>query len=144
MAKDPEMASILSTAFREQTVSKYYVGLSAKKPTKKKQGWVKGEMERSRSKSWILKQRSDNESNINNQKKKRMAITRFFTAGLGHLNLAPALLLDRNKEANDTASQEVQQLLPKTCLLFRPHNQSVLIPRPQPTTQNMMTNPYTP
>ena len=54
MAKDQEMAAELSKAFREKKVDKYYVGISSKKPKMKKQGWVKGYMERSRNKSWIL------------------------------------------------------------------------------------------
>jgi 23S rRNA-/tRNA-specific pseudouridylate synthase len=54
LAKDGDMASELSKAFRDKMVCKYYIGISSKKPQQKKQGWVKGFMQRSRAKSWIL------------------------------------------------------------------------------------------
>jgi 23S rRNA-/tRNA-specific pseudouridylate synthase len=43
-AKDPDTASILSTYFASGRIQKVYFGVSAKKPKKKKQGWVQGEM----------------------------------------------------------------------------------------------------
>ena len=73
-AKDQEMASRLSHAFREGEIQKFYVGVSGLKPKKKKQGWVKGGMERSRNKTWKL---------INTKTAHRhpnYAKTRFFTS----------------------------------------------------------------
>lgn len=73
-AKDAEMASHLSTAFAEGRIQKVYVGISAKLKPKKKQGWVKGGMSRSRDKSWKL--------NRDPKAKENYAKTRFFTAKL--------------------------------------------------------------
>lgn len=98
LAKDADMASTLSQAFREGTVTKYYVGVSAKRRSKKKQGWVKGNMVRGRRKSWYLT-RGDGSDASNT------AVTRFFTAGLTSLW--------------DSAAQD--DALPMTCLLFRPY-----------------------
>jgi len=69
LAKDAEMAQLLSESFAKQRVQKVYIGISAKRPTKKKQGWVQGNMVRSRNKSWKLERA--NQSNF--------AKTRFFT-----------------------------------------------------------------
>jgi 23S rRNA-/tRNA-specific pseudouridylate synthase len=97
LAKDAEMASVLTKAFREGNVTKYYVGISNKKRTKKKQGWVKGNMVRGRRKAWYLTREMDETAT-------NMAVTRFFTA-----NLAPF-----RESALD------QQTPPMTCILFRP------------------------
>lgn len=69
MAKDAELAKDLTCAFAAGDISKVYFGISAKRPTKKKQGWVQGGMVRSRDKSWKLTRDSHN-----------YAKTRFFTA----------------------------------------------------------------
>jgi 23S rRNA-/tRNA-specific pseudouridylate synthase len=53
LAKNQDTASKLTAAFRDGHVVKYYVGVSSKKP-RKKQGWVRGNMERGRRKSWYL------------------------------------------------------------------------------------------
>lgn len=100
-AKDAEMASILSAAFKEAQVIKYYVGISNRKPKKKKQGWIKGDMVRGRRKSWYLTREEKDKSNF--------AVTRFFSAGLGGLD----------KHRLPTKEEESQS--PSTCLLFRPH-----------------------
>lgn len=97
-AKDAETASMLTRAFREGNVTKYYVGVSNKKRSKKKQGWVKGSMVRGRRKSWYLTREKD-ESSTN------MAVTRFFTA-----SLAPF----RESAVNGETP-------PLTCILFRPY-----------------------
>ena len=47
LAKDQRTASTLSKYFASGKVQKIYVGVSNKKPKKKKQGWVNGEMVRS-------------------------------------------------------------------------------------------------
>jgi tRNA pseudouridine32 synthase / 23S rRNA pseudouridine746 synthase len=95
-AKDQETAATLTKAFRDGTVTKYYTGLSAKKPTSKKQGWVKGNMVRGRRKSWYLTRDLQGEN---------YAVTRYFTAGLAGL-------------AGSNVDQEDPP--PKTLLLFRP------------------------
>lgn len=97
LAKDAEMASVLTRSFRDGNVTKYYVGISNKKRAKKKQGWVKGNMVRGRRKAWYLT-REKNEAATN------MAVTRFFTASLAPFR----------------ASALDQQTPPMTCILFRP------------------------
>lgn len=105
-AKDSEMAGILSKTFREKTALKYYIGISHRKPKKKKQGWVSGNMVRGRRKSWYLENST--------KKGPDYAQTRFFSAGLGELGDSCL------SEANDD-DEDAINTLPKTCLLFRPH-----------------------
>jgi tRNA pseudouridine32 synthase/23S rRNA pseudouridine746 synthase len=90
------MAKYLATAFRESRVVKYYTGLSANKATKKKQGWIKGGMERGRRKSWLLTKERTN-----------YAKTRFFTKGVGHWQ-------------EDLVDTDPESSL-KTMLLMRPY-----------------------
>lgn len=96
-AKDAEMASLLSSAFSEGMIQKVYVGLSAKRKPKKKQGWVQGSMSRSRDKSWKL----------NRNGKQNFAKTRFFTAKLS--------LPNNNNNNNEDIDNSKY-----TCILFRP------------------------
>ncbi|MEN9532940.1 MAG: hypothetical protein RIQ83_2164 [Pseudomonadota bacterium] len=49
----------LSMAFADRQVSKQYLALSDRKP-KKKQGWVKGDMQKGRGGSWMLARSLDN------------------------------------------------------------------------------------
>jgi tRNA pseudouridine32 synthase/23S rRNA pseudouridine746 synthase len=97
-AKDAETAQVLSQKFRDGEIAKYYCGISGKKPTKKKQGWVRGNMVQGRRKSWMLQRDSD--------EKKNFAETRFFTSGLSSLA----------EYSIDYVAQP-----PKTLILFRPH-----------------------
>ena len=53
IAKNVEMAQVLSEKFRLGEIEKYYLAISDKKP-KKKQGLIKGDLERSRRGSWKL------------------------------------------------------------------------------------------
>lgn len=53
LAKTVEANRALSLAFQERRVQKYYVALSAKRPDKK-QGWVTGDMEKSRNGNYRL------------------------------------------------------------------------------------------
>lgn len=53
LAKNHSAASELSQAFANREVEKYYLAIGSKKP-KKKQGLVRGDMERSRRSSWKL------------------------------------------------------------------------------------------
>ncbi|CAJ1945118.1 unnamed protein product [Cylindrotheca closterium] len=99
-AKDAEMASHLATAFAEGKIQKIYVGVSAKLKPKKRQGWVKGGMSRSRNKSWKL---------IRDPKdKENFAKTRFFTA-----KLSPKYESDQVQDDDDSTRKF-------TCILFRP------------------------
>lgn len=67
LAKSSEMANELSILFKTQKIQKYYLALSDKKP-KKKQGLIKGGMEKSRRSMWKLTSKKDN-----------LAITQFFS-----------------------------------------------------------------
>lgn len=69
-AKSAATAGELVAAFRERRVSKYYVALSDRKPSRK-QGSVIGDMERSRRGSWMLARSTHN-----------AAITRFISLGV--------------------------------------------------------------
>lgn len=104
-AKSSNVARDLSESFKRKTVSKYYVALSAQKPKKKKQGWVKGDMVPSRRKSWKL-----------TDSFKNPAITRFFTAGLGNC----AIRIDDRQSLNED-STVLSTNIPKTMILYLPH-----------------------
>jgi tRNA pseudouridine32 synthase/23S rRNA pseudouridine746 synthase len=52
-AKNAEAASYFGAAFAEHRINKYYLAISDKKPSKK-QGWIKGAMEKGRGGSWRL------------------------------------------------------------------------------------------
>ncbi|WP_417222228.1 TIGR01621 family pseudouridine synthase [Amphritea sp.] len=67
LARHGEAASYLSRQFQAKTVEKYYIALSDQKP-RKKQGLIKGDMERARRGSWKLTTTQNNP-----------AITRFFS-----------------------------------------------------------------
>jgi tRNA pseudouridine32 synthase/23S rRNA pseudouridine746 synthase len=113
LAKDAPTARRLTAAFREGLVTKYYTGISRHKPSAKKQGWVTGGMVRGRRKSWQLTRDSKSSNNDSNSIP-NYAKTRFFTAGLG--GLSDALVQDENE-----SQSQVQQIQPKTLLLFRPY-----------------------
>lgn len=101
LAKTAEMASTLTRAFRDGNVTKYYVGVSNKKRSKKKQGWIKGNMVRGRRKSWYLTRETKGDSSNRNT----MAVTRFFSTSLASLR-------------HTAVDQDVS---PMTCILFRPY-----------------------
>jgi len=123
-AKSSEIAHSLSEAFKNKDVTKYYVALTNKKPKKKKQGWVKGDMMSSRRKTWKLMNTFDNP-----------ASTRFFTAGLGNCHLDGweseqnsanvhgngVVDADVDVDGDDKQDKGSSLLLPKTMILFRPH-----------------------
>jgi tRNA pseudouridine32 synthase/23S rRNA pseudouridine746 synthase len=106
-AKSKQVAGLLSTAFKDKTVTKYYVALSNKKPKQKKQGWVRGDMVPSRRKSWKLTKTQNNP-----------AVTRFFTAGLGNCNLEG---WDCGDELSKDRSDVHHIHHPRTAILFQPH-----------------------
>jgi tRNA pseudouridine32 synthase / 23S rRNA pseudouridine746 synthase len=100
MAKDSTTAGELSAQFREGKVTKYYCGLSAKKPSTKKQGWIQGNMVKSRRKSWMLTPYS---KEVN---KENYARTRFFSSSLSFLQ---------------DQLEDPERIHPRTLLLFRPY-----------------------
>lgn len=67
LAKTTAVARELASLFAERKIEKYYLALADKKP-KKKQGTIKGDMERSRRSAWKLLPTSNNP-----------AITQFFS-----------------------------------------------------------------
>lgn len=71
LARSSEAARVFSDLFEKREIQKLYIALSNKK-SKKKQGTVRGDMERSRRKSWKLCKSMTNP-----------AITQFFSFGLG-------------------------------------------------------------
>ncbi|TNE46697.1 MAG: TIGR01621 family pseudouridine synthase [Deltaproteobacteria bacterium] len=58
LARDREMASLLGEAFAQRQVDKVYLALASRRPSKK-QGWIKGDMERSRRGTWKLKRSAE-------------------------------------------------------------------------------------
>jgi tRNA pseudouridine32 synthase/23S rRNA pseudouridine746 synthase len=126
LAKDSSTANELITKFRRKEVQKYYFAVSAKKPKKKKQGWVKGRMVMGRRGSYKLVNENkstiqhDNEDDegVENTSKNEVgyAETRFYTAGLGNLDLG----LVPNENINEDASSN-HIVVPKTAILFEPH-----------------------
>lgn len=59
LAKHEVANKALSTAFANREVEKLYLAISDKKP-KKKQGWIKGDMAKSRNGSWKLMHTTEN------------------------------------------------------------------------------------
>ncbi|NLS11404.1 TIGR01621 family pseudouridine synthase [Vibrio sp. SM6] len=53
LARSSSAAAALSSLFAQKTIAKFYLAIGSKKP-KKKQGWVIGDMERSRRAAWKL------------------------------------------------------------------------------------------
>lgn len=70
-AKNAQVAAVFGNMFQERLVSKYYLAISDKKPLKK-QGSVKGDMQKSRRMSWHLSKTKTNP-----------AVTRFKSASIG-------------------------------------------------------------
>lgn len=104
LAKDSSTASALMRKFSKREVVKYYVAISHKK-AKKKQGWVRGEMAKSRRGSYKLIPEKQSSSDC-----KEYAVSRYFTAGLGNLDLSSSLVRDESSGA----------ATPRTLVLFQP------------------------
>lgn len=128
-AKDSETANELITKFRQKEVKKYYVAISGKKPKKKKQGWVQGRMVMGRRGSYKLLNEKEEKSQVNadedddcggksksSDARGGYAKTRFYTAGLGNLELAYVPTV-----REDTVDEPTQFAMPKTAILFEPH-----------------------
>lgn len=126
-AKDSVTAGLLGEMFRNKEITKFYMAVSGKRPTKKKQGWVKGMMTVGRRGSYKLVNHSKepkggeeevkaNDDELKSNKKHiGFAATRFYSAGLGNLPLSTALGNDLEHDEGDG------WILPKTAILFRPH-----------------------
>jgi len=71
LAKSSSIAAQLTALFTNHSIQKYYLAISDKKP-KKKQGLIKGGMEKSRRGMWKLTKQQNN-----------VAITQFFSYSLG-------------------------------------------------------------
>ena len=71
LAKSAQIAAQLTELFTTHQIQKYYLAISDKKP-KKKQGLIKGGMEKSRRGMWKLTKQKNN-----------LAITQFFSYSLG-------------------------------------------------------------
>eukprot|EP00984_Skeletonema_dohrnii_P006167 scaffold2199_cov120-Skeletonema_dohrnii-CCMP3373.AAC.8 len=116
LAKSSDIANTLVNKFKEREVTKYYMAISGKKPRKKKQGWVRGDMVLGRRGSYKLVNENNNkkvEDDVG--KRSNYAVTRFFTAGLGNVPLSPLLHPKVNEEEQDSSTT------PKTAILFQPH-----------------------
>lgn len=72
LAKSPQIAAQLTALFTTHQIQKYYLAISDKKP-KKKQGLIKGGMQKSRRGMWKLTKEKNN-----------LAITQFFSYSLGN------------------------------------------------------------
>jgi len=119
LAKDADMAKLLTAAFRNGNVSKYYTGISFKSPSSssrggkpKKQGWIQGGMERGRRKSWYLTRLSTTRGST----VKNFAKTRYFTKGLG--NIGTHVQTEDHPDGGDLLRASP---LPRTLLLMRPY-----------------------
>jgi tRNA pseudouridine32 synthase/23S rRNA pseudouridine746 synthase len=113
MAKDEGMAQALTRAFANGEISKLYLGISAKKPTKKKQGLVQGRMVRSRDKSWKLTRNTSATATTTSME--NYAKTRFFTA--------PLLWSGQDERGGTSEPEEEQNQRQQalTLILFRPY-----------------------
>jgi tRNA pseudouridine32 synthase/23S rRNA pseudouridine746 synthase len=58
-AKSVAAAAAFGELFTSKAIEKYYVALASGKP-KKKQGWIKGDMEKGRNGSWLLQRSMNN------------------------------------------------------------------------------------
>ena len=113
------MANALVNKFKEKQVNKYYMAISGKKPRKKKQGWVRGDMVLGRRGSYKLVNENNNKKEEDGDKRSNYAVTRFFTAGLGNVPLSPLLHPKVNEEEEE--EQVSSTTTPKTAILFQPH-----------------------
>ncbi|MEC5397193.1 pseudouridine synthase [Uliginosibacterium sp. H1] len=78
-ATGADAARDLSAQFANGEVEKYYLALSARKPSKT-QGWVKGRMEKGRGGNWRL---AAGQGQVQGQGQGPYAVTQFFSYGLG-------------------------------------------------------------
>lgn len=96
LAKTKHAASELSKQFAEKTIQKYYIALIDNKP-KKKQGTIRGDMQKARNGDWKLSIRQDNP-----------AITQFFSFSIQN-NLPPPKLLSENRNLTLETQNHLQR-----------------------------------
>ncbi len=96
LAKTKHAASELSKQFAEKTVQKYYIALIDNKP-KKKQGTIKGDMQKARNGDWKLSIRQDNP-----------AITQFFSFSIQN-NLPSPKSLSENRHLTLETQNHLQR-----------------------------------
>jgi tRNA pseudouridine32 synthase/23S rRNA pseudouridine746 synthase len=94
LAKTKYAAAELAKQFAQKTVQKYYVALIDNKP-KKKQGTIKGDMQKARNGDWKLSTRQDNP-----------AVTQFFSFSIQNNLLSPKLLSENRHIALETYTHE--------------------------------------
>ncbi len=93
LAKNANAAARLSALFAEHKIQKYYLAQSAQKP-KKKQGWVKGDMNKGRNGSWLLQRSNHNPavtrfiSHYDEQQQKRLFLLKPLTGRTHQLRVA--------------------------------------------------------
>ena len=123
VAKDSKMAACLTDAFTNRRIQKVYVGISAKPPKKKKQGWVQGGMSRSRDKSWKLVRTTTTSSSSSNHptKSKNFAKTRFFTATFQPTTNTTATSTTTTPTTSNQEDATSNKKKKYTCILFRPY-----------------------
>ena len=130
IAKDSKMAACLTDAFTNRRIQKVYVGISAKPPKKKKQGWVQGGMSRSRDKSWKLVRTTttttstttSSSSSNHPTKSKNFAKTRFFTATFQTFQPTTNTTATSTTTVPTTSNQEdatSNKMKKYTCILLR-------------------------
>lgn len=107
LAKDPEMAAALSQNFAQGKIRKIYFGVSAKKPKKKKQGWVTGGMVRSRRETWMLTKAST----ATTERSSNFAKTRFFTCSMNSSSSSNVISSDSGADLYG----------PRTVVMFVPY-----------------------
>jgi tRNA pseudouridine32 synthase/23S rRNA pseudouridine746 synthase len=137
LAKSSDIANELVNKFKQKEVTKYYMAISAKKPRKKKQGWVKGNMVLGRRGSYKLVNENKKEETLlvssssssedysddtttTTTTTSNYAVTRFFTAGLGNMALSQSLLQDVDDDSSSD-EEDIISSIPKTAILFQPH-----------------------
>lgn len=93
LAKNAATAARLSTLFAEHKIQKYYLAQSTQKPGKK-QGWIKGDMTKSRNGNWILQRSTNNPaitrflSHYDEQQQKRLFLLKPLTGRTHQLRVA--------------------------------------------------------
>lgn len=93
LARNAEAAARLSQLFADHRIQKYYVARASSRP-KKKQGWVRGDMEKTRNGSWRLAHSQNNpaitrfDSCYDAEQQKRLFLLRPFTGKTHQLRVA--------------------------------------------------------
>ena len=94
LAKDTITARLLADKFRNREISKWYIGISGRKSTKKKQGWVRGQLVKGRRGSYKLV--NDNGGIIGN----RLLMDKRDNNTVRQVGMKP-IIMDDNDEFDD-------------------------------------------